>query len=242
MTQKKKMTLPLEILTLIFEHIEYYDYETLRSCILVNKQWHDINIPTLWRDPFVSESSTKIIISCLLVEDKDFLVENEISLAFKSSEVQQPLHNYARFATKLNLRRNLKVLTNLITNKEPYKIGVLNEKLTNFILDHSTNISRLDVTDVNCKWLINHHRFDVSFKNLYNLRCNFINGHEFFDKIANICRNIQSLDVCMYVDSKYLYTDQIDRSLTNLIKNKLNGYLFVQLKNCFSQTISRKPC
>ena len=94
----------------------------------------------------------------------------------------------------------------------------MNEKLANFILDHSTNISTLDVTDVNCKWLINHHRFDVSFKNLYNLRCNFINGHEFFDKIANICRNIQSLDVCMYVDSKYLYTDQIDRSLTNLIK------------------------
>src|SRR6266542_1889932 len=112
-------TLPLEILTMIFEHIEYDDYETLRSCILVNKQWHDINIPTLWRDSFVSESSTKIIIGCLLVEDKDFLVENDISLSFKSSEEQQPLHNYARFATKLDLRRNLIVLTNLIINKEP---------------------------------------------------------------------------------------------------------------------------
>ena len=67
------------------------------------------------------KANTKIIISCLLVEDKDFLVGNEISLSFKSSEEQQPLHNYARFATELNLRRNLKVLTNLITNKEPYR-------------------------------------------------------------------------------------------------------------------------
>src|SRR6185369_5292605 len=77
------------------------NYKTLYSCILVNKQWHNINIPILWKDPFYSEDSIKIIINCLLEEDKDFLTRNSIELTFELLD-KPPLHNYIRFCTKLS--------------------------------------------------------------------------------------------------------------------------------------------
>src|SRR4051794_39502207 len=68
--KEKKMfaSLPYELLTETFKYIDDKDYSTLYSCILVNKQWHIINIPTLWKKPFHSIDTTKIIINCLLQE------------------------------------------------------------------------------------------------------------------------------------------------------------------------------
>ena len=43
--------------------------------------------------------------------------------------------------------------------------------------------------------LINHHRFDNCFQNLYEIYCDSSDSGEFFDKLANICKNIQSLIV-----------------------------------------------
>ena len=96
------MTLPLELLTEVFRYNDD-DYKTLYSCILVNKQWHNINIPILWRNPFYSKNSIKIIINCLLEEDKDFLTRNSIELTFKLLD-KSPLYNYARFCTRLNFK------------------------------------------------------------------------------------------------------------------------------------------
>src|SRR5215213_6539534 len=93
------MTLPLELLTEVFKYNDD-DYKMLYSCILVNKQWHNINIPILWRNPFYSKNSIKIIINCLLEEDKDFLTRNSIELTFELLD-KSPLYNYARFCTRL---------------------------------------------------------------------------------------------------------------------------------------------
>ena len=79
------MFIPLELLCEIFNHLQY-DYRTLHSCILLNKQCLNINISTLWKDPFYSIKSAKILIDCLLVEDKDFLVKNDIKIKFKLLE------------------------------------------------------------------------------------------------------------------------------------------------------------
>ena len=93
------ISFPPELLTEIFKYIED-DYKTLYSCTLVNKQWHNISIPTLWRNPFYSLDSIKILINCLLEEDKDFLTRNHIKLTFELLE-KLPLYNYARFSTRL---------------------------------------------------------------------------------------------------------------------------------------------
>src|SRR5690348_1596759 len=93
-------TLPSELLLLIFKYIED-DYKAIYSCILVSKRWHNINISTLWKDPFISENSTKILINCLLTEDKNFLKKNDIKITFKLLKKVPLLYNYSKFATEL---------------------------------------------------------------------------------------------------------------------------------------------
>src|SRR5689334_16679201 len=88
--------LPPELLMEVFKYVEH-DYRILSSCVLVNKQWHDINISALWRNPFVCTGSIKILINCLLAKDKDFLVRNDIRLSFELLD-RLPLYNYAKFA------------------------------------------------------------------------------------------------------------------------------------------------
>src|SRR5206468_3132980 len=92
------MTLPLELLIEVFKYNDD-DYKTLYSCILVNKQWHNVNISILWKCPFYCKDSIKIIINCLLEEDKNFLTRNRIDLTFEQLD-KSPLYNYARFCTR----------------------------------------------------------------------------------------------------------------------------------------------
>src|SRR6185369_10129515 len=93
----------------MFKYIEEDDYKTLFSCILVNKQWHDINIPILWKNPFICAGSSEIILNCLLVLDKDFLKKNKIKLTFKLLN-KQPLHNYATFTTVFLFLVNMRTM------------------------------------------------------------------------------------------------------------------------------------
>ena len=97
------MILPLEILTEISKYIKE-DYKTLFSCVLINKQWHMINIPVLWRYPFYSQSSIKILINCILIQNEDILKDNNIQLKEFKLLKKQPLYNYAKFATELKFR------------------------------------------------------------------------------------------------------------------------------------------
>ena len=163
---------PLELLIETFKYIED-DYKTLYSCILVNKQWHNINISTLWKDPFVCGDSIKILINCVLEKDKDFLTRNGIKLTFELLE-KPPLYNYARFCTTIIF--NNYDLQFLIKNRK------LRNKLVNFILDHSAGIRKFDSCYVDCDLLINHHRFDNCFQNLYEIDYGRPYSGEFFDK------------------------------------------------------------
>src|SRR5215213_2899780 len=137
-------TLPLEIFIEIFKYIEG-DNKTLYSCVLVNKKWHNINIPTLWRNPFISKNSVKILINCLLVEDKNFLVENDIVLKDFELLEKPPLYNYAKFTTELDFYDFNECLQYLGVSVSP-KYLQLKTKLEEFILDHS-NIRKLIILD-----------------------------------------------------------------------------------------------
>src|SRR5689334_19323229 len=100
--EKKKMSivnlinspnLPPEILTEIFKYLKD-DYKSLYPCTLVNRHWHNISIPIIWRDPFYSTISFQILVNCLLVEDEDFLTKNDIKLTFEL--LKKPLYTIMR--------------------------------------------------------------------------------------------------------------------------------------------------
>src|SRR2546421_9475067 len=89
--------LPPEILVEIFNYIED-EHKALFPCMLVNKLWHRFSIPLLWRNPFSSIGSIRVMINCLLTVDKDFLEKNNIKLSFELLD-KPPMYNYAEFTT-----------------------------------------------------------------------------------------------------------------------------------------------
>src|SRR6266511_1465722 len=125
--------LPSEILLEIFNYIEE-GYGTLFSCILVNQQWHILSIPILWRDPFYSVDSVKILVNCLLVIDKNFLLRNNINLSFKLLN-KPPLYNYVKFIKNLCLG-SLLSYERMIDSYVPGKINSFKKALVNFTLDY----------------------------------------------------------------------------------------------------------
>src|SRR5688572_2754831 len=145
---------------------------------------------TLWRNPFYSPNSIKILINCLLEEDKDSLTG--IELNFELLE-KAPLYNYARFCTIIEIQHNHRFIY-LIKNSVSNPLQILINKLGSFILDYSAGIRKLcPPYNIECNILINHHRFDNCFRNLYEISYNSCYSGEFLDKLANICKNIQSL-------------------------------------------------
>src|SRR5688500_3479128 len=92
--------------------------------------------PNLWRDPFHSLGSIKILINCLFEEeDENFLTRYATKLTFELLD-ELPLHNYARFCTRFYIV-NISDFQRLIKKAE---LDILQNRLVEFILDHSTNI------------------------------------------------------------------------------------------------------
>src|SRR5688572_3970878 len=126
--------LPPEILLEISNYID--KKHTFYSCILINKQWHNINIPFLWKNPFHSYGSMEILINCLLAEDKKFLAEHNIKLKFKLLK-KTPLHNYAKFTTELCFGFRHPKYKKLMAS-------CLGKRLIEFILDHAASIKKFE--------------------------------------------------------------------------------------------------
>jgi hypothetical protein len=201
------MILPPEILTQISKYLEE-DYKTLCSCVLVNKQWHIINIPILWSNLFHSKNSIKILINCILMEDKDFFKNNNIE---QEKLEKSPLHNYAKFASKLNFGDMDRKLNDFFYNKTIIE----KHKLVNYILNYSIiktlEINNNDYSEFEC--LINHPRFNTCFQNLNELVCYYDYDTRLFDNLKVACKDIQVLKA--FYPSCYRY-----ESLVQLIKSQ----------------------
>ena len=211
------MILPLEILTEIFKYIK--DYRTLFSCVLVNKQWHIINIPVLWRNSFYSQNSIKILINCILVQNEDILKDNNIQLKEFELLKKPPLYNYAIFATELNLRDINYKLQKFINNNSNNIIIInhLKKLLVNYILDYSfIKIYKYIYDSANNELVITHPRFSTCFQNLNILEYNlYYCGHRLLDNLVKVgCKNIQVLKMW----GIYYYHQH--NSITQLIKSQ----------------------
>jgi len=207
------MILPLEILTEISKYIKE-DYKTLSSCVLVNKQWHIINIPVLWRDSLYSQNSIEILINCILVQNEDILKDNNIQLKEFELLKKQPLYNYAKFATKLNFRNINCKLQKLINNSSNnISIDPLKKLLVNYILDYSfIKIYKNIYDSADNELVTSHPRFSTCFQNLNVLEYNlYYNTPGLLDNLVKVgCKNIQVLKI-YYHQHKFIY------SITQLI-------------------------
>src|SRR5437016_14526488 len=112
--------------------------------------------------------------------DKDFLKRHDIRLSFKLLN-KLPLYNYARFIKKLCLG-SLFSFEKMIDGRVSDKVNCFKKALIDFTLDYSSTIKELTITpltDLECTWVVKHHRFEHCFRDLYKLDCNYCNlSHE----------------------------------------------------------------
>src|SRR6185369_628213 len=162
-----KVNLSPELLLEIFQYIEN-DYNSLYKCVQVNKYWHNFSIPILWWNPFYSYKSVRILINCLLAEDKDFLTmerknkaknsciykdedDNDIKIWFKQLK-KPPLHNYAKYTTELDVTPTF-AIGNMFEIPNYFKFKAFVEYLVEFILDHSSIIKKVCMVHLDDGWL-----------------------------------------------------------------------------------------
>lgn len=212
-----------DLLAEIFEYLED-DYKSLYSCILINKQWNVISIPKLWRNPFHSERSIRMIISCLLVEDKEFLVKNKPELKFLNLPKEPPLYNYAEFATKLDYNR--------ISTFEKYLRRENNFDLLKMIMKFILKYSKIreftnHFGEMDWDWLTEDPNYNSCFCELNELIIGFSSNHKFIKRLISSSKNIKSIKIFL----NYCTSD--NRELAELIKtqNKISKLTFFGYHN-----------
>src|SRR5438132_7130509 len=102
------------------------------------------------------------------------------------------LYNYANFTTTLESYFKLKEGID-----DGYEIGsgkayCFRKGLMDFILDYSAPIKKFNAMGLDCRWIVEHQRFDFCFQHLYELHCRSSRSNsQLLDKLADTCKNIQ---------------------------------------------------
>src|ERR1051325_3589579 len=89
--------LPVDIMSIIFDDVEQENDNTLYSCIFVSREWCQMAVPFLWKNPWkkidynkrdYTVNQFKVLFNCFLMmlskESKEFLKLNGINFLVES--------------------------------------------------------------------------------------------------------------------------------------------------------------
>ncbi|CAJ0633453.1 6695_t:CDS:2 [Entrophospora sp. SA101] len=98
----------------------------------------------------------------------------------------------------------------------------------------------LGTTCLDYSWMLDYDGFHSFIQNIRELDCYFLNGFEFFDRLARSCRNIQVLKIKVDINSSI--EDEIDRNLTQRTRsNQETSHSCEQMSN-FVSGIQKGSC
>jgi hypothetical protein len=193
-----------DIFALIIKELDN-DNNTLFNCLLVNKLWCELTIPTLWSDclnhrlklrSFYEKniSLVKILLTFLSEKSKNILIEKEINLSF--IQTQKPLFNYISFCRTIVTFDVAKVIKDcfdppLSENQEK----VIEEEFYDMIFDKCFKLNHLNISHELYYKKHDMMRLKDSLSNLVELICGQCMDEEIFYNLAKICVNIKKLEL-----------------------------------------------
>ncbi|EXX76889.1 uncharacterized protein OCT59_016002 [Rhizophagus irregularis] len=201
-----------DIFCLIFEELRD-DEKTLYSCLSINKEFCEIIIPILWKNPwkFLKKGKERlllnVIISHLSKESKNNLNQNNIFI----NSYQRPLFNYINFCKHLNLSGIQNIIYNIY---EESKIKIIENEIIKLFVNENTKFTHLYLPyQVNFQiHLIPGAESCLS--EIKFLRCNASVENYILDGLTEICKSIKELEVLFEKNNNY--------GIVNLIKNQKN--------------------
>ncbi|CAJ0838860.1 14480_t:CDS:2 [Entrophospora sp. SA101] len=194
---------PPELLTEIFERLYLEeDKPTLFSCCLVDKGWHKYCIKLLWREPFESKGSVKILINCLkhYSEPGTLLREDDVQLDFELLGAGQirPLYNYAAFARRLAIFEGYSELVkgeNISKDLQRLHANLLIKNLVNLMLK-SAKIQEIYLGDL-IPYLPNnfHENRELHFENIREFHYVNTDSPGLLNNFVGIANEIKKISV-----------------------------------------------
>ncbi len=206
--------LPADCLHEIFEFLQD-DTKSLHSFLLINRLWCETTVPILWRNTRnwllnsqFNDKSTQILfttlLSCLPEDSKKLLSDNGIIIPPPTA--QPPLFEYAAFCRRLYYNDISYIVEvaigdrQLSNSRNLYGKHLIKQEMFRMFLTRCSTIDFLDVSDRNVPDLPLPYfaGAETSFSHLCELRCNTEIPPSIFYRMAQICRNIESLFIGYY--------------------------------------------
>ncbi|GBC44935.2 hypothetical protein GLOIN_2v1876445 [Rhizophagus irregularis DAOM 181602=DAOM 197198] len=222
-------TLPTDCLNNIVEFLEN-DKDTLHSCLLVNRLWCKVSVRILWRDLWdnkerslrMASSILSTLIACLPNKSKEILFKNGIFISTPTSK--SPLFDYTAFCQVLLICEINKIVYNVLRDIPSNNSLSLQDRyclVTNEIIKMFMN----QVSLKKLSYIYNHYQYNLSFtyffevRNLSELHCGTNLNSDFYYRLSQTCRNLQSISI-------EFYSNEVSSELKELISLQNN------LKKC----------
>ncbi|CAG8446311.1 9917_t:CDS:2 [Funneliformis caledonium] len=206
--------LPADCLREIFEFL-HDDTKSLHSFLLINRLWCETTVPILWRNTrnwlsnsHFNDKSTQILfttlLSCLPEDSKKLLSDNGIIIPPPTA--QPPLFEYAAFCRRLYYNDICYIVEVAIGDRQLgnsrnlYGKHLIKQEMFRMFLTRCSTIDFLDISDRNVPDLPLPYfaGAETSLSHLCELRCNMEIPPSIFYRMAQICRNIESLFIGYY--------------------------------------------
>ncbi|CAG8452539.1 4913_t:CDS:1 [Funneliformis mosseae] len=188
---------------------------TLFSCLLVNRQWCELSILFLWKNPFFNPNLhnqkkkllCKTILSCSSLTNFTMIKDMNKNLMKSLPKLQVPLFNYVNYIRHFN-SAEIDIMAHLLftseewnhhTNEHLHDVHSLINELWKIFVYHCSPISlnnipyQMDITLLT--------RSGLFFSKITELECDNSSRYDqklitsTYKAIAKVCRNIQNINV-----------------------------------------------
>ncbi|CAI2173227.1 5346_t:CDS:2 [Funneliformis geosporum] len=181
-----------DVLSIIFEEF-ILNYNTLFSCLLVNKCWYETVIPTLWRNPWRNQmkkrqkrSLFETITSFLSEDSKRFLESQGIELVYRI-----PSFNYITFCTSM-INYNLYDIIQNQPLTDDYDRYIVLDEIYRLLIRKCLPLKYMDMSFMQYQFYLlpgaKHWLSDIS-----TLCCSAVTEPYYFQGSAPLCQSIEEL-------------------------------------------------
>jgi hypothetical protein len=190
-----------DVFLLIFEELKN-DRNSLFSCLFVDRNWCEMVVPILWRNPWTRQEGQKyitlfnVILSHLSEESRHNLNNQGINLITET--YQRPLFNYIYFWKYLEIS----FLESIISSKQVEKSEkfIIKSEIFKIFINSNTKFIHLSIPYAYDYQLLHNPGVECCFSELESFHCYTKVDQNILEGLAKICKTIKKLRVRVCTD------------------------------------------
>ncbi|GBC06011.1 hypothetical protein RclHR1_06560002 [Rhizophagus clarus] len=199
-----------DILFLLFKELED-DGNALSSCLLVNKNWFNIIIPILWKNPWkylkkeidsyspsiniVKKNKNRILLEVIvshLSDESRNRLKNQYNVVFATS-YQKPLINYISFCKHADFNTIINMINLIFSSNNKH---IIINKIINLFINENMKFTHLYIPNQFDYKIHLIPGFEYCFSGLEFFQCDFYNSYQdVLEELARVSKSIKTLNI-----------------------------------------------